>query len=128
MNHIGKRETKASKVGRVIAVPFKVEAALWHALQPSISSVVAFAALKWSARAIAVLALAYYLLPLLLLVMAIAAGSAVLASLHSGSSSAMGEGSLVGSCTSTNAGEPGVRTGIHGYGRYDVFGNREYDN
>lgn len=128
MNHILKRETIASKVGRVIAIPFKFEAALWHALQPCVSSVAAFAALKWSVRTIAVLALAYYLLPLLMLVVAMAAGGAVLASLQNGSSSTLGEGSFVGSATSIDPVEAGVRNGIHGYGRYDVFGNREYGN
>lgn len=124
MTDSARRESTASKAGRYVALPFKLEAKLWHAIQPNAG--VGLTLLKWGVRCVVAFSLGYYALPyLMILVTGVVVWVAMVAVLPGagGTNGSSGNAfSLIGDE------QPGVRNGVHGYGRYDSFGNREYDN
>lgn len=113
--HLGKLDTS-----RVLV---RAEGAIWNGLAALGVPAGITKVLKWTMRGAVLAAAAIYSVYLLIPVVLVCAALW-----------AMAQSAPVNTVTSPKtSGEvhedgPGYRNGIHGYGRYDIFGNKEYDN
>lgn len=113
--HLGKLDTSRALV--------RAEAAIWNGLSAVGVSAGITKVLKWSVRGIVLAAAAVYSIYLFIPVVLVCA--ALWAIAQSKPVSVITESKTSGRIYEDG---PGYRNGIHGYGRYDMFGNREYDN
>ena len=109
----------ASKIGGFVAIPFRAEAAFWRIFEHEGRLRLVGQVIKWSVRALGLAACAYFLLPMLLLVLAAIAALTVLGG---------GEGSAPDTLSSEDNHrffeEEGLRDGLFGHDHYDKEGNR----
>lgn len=112
-------ESRAVRVGRCIAIPFRIEAAFWRLFVREGTPGILGQAIKWSVRVVAVAAFAYYLLPLFLLAVVFVAAVYMMGGIHGSASE-----SFASRDEHRFFEEEGLRDGLFGHGHYDKDGNR----